>query len=426
MVARILVVDEHRLDLSGMSLELQLAGNSLLFSKSAEDALRIVSTQAIDLVFISLPREKSRIFQDFFSILKQLCSVIPIVGVVSKKDSIERFVDSGFDDFITPKINKKLLLHKVEILVDLRNRFDDAIVNRMFFTEKRSQRMVTFFFDDLDFLHRSVTARTEIAQMKYWPIADDMSDADLFLINIRSMQKVCDCCSSLRIRRINRNKPIVLLYDKNHNGLAKQIIKKRPSIGYTDILDISIDPAIIACKLNSFMKYKKMYESFVEKIKKSIYLSIIDSTTEVYNRSFFEDFMKSHWNDVCDSAILVIDVDKFKSVNDKFGHLFADSMLKYVASTIKKYTRAADIIARYGGDEFIIFMEGASKDIALRVAKRIQESISEIIFKEANCTVSIGIFCRRARENIKLQDAIFTADQLMYEAKKMGGNSVRG
>lgn len=420
-------MDEHKLDLSGISLELQLVGNSLLFSKSAEDALRIVSTQAIDLIFITLPRENTRIFQDFFSVLKQLCSVIPIIGVVvSQKDVVEKFVDSGFDDFVKPTINKKLLLHKVETLINLRNRFDDVIVNRLFFTEKRLQRMVTFFFDNLDFLHKSLTSRTEIAQMKYWPIADDMSDADLFLINVKSVQKVCDCCASLRLRRINRYKPIVLLYDNAHKDMMHQIIKRHPNIGYTDVMDVDMDPALIACKLNSFMKYKKMYESFVEKLKKSIYLSIIDSTTEVYNRSFFEDFMRSHWSDMCDSAILVIDVDKFKLVNDKFGHLFADSMLKYVASTIKKYTRAADIIARYGGDEFIIFMDGVSREVAFDVARRIQKSIAEIIFREASCTVSIGICCKEAKENLKLRDVIFKADQLMYEAKKMGGNSVMG
>lgn len=425
MVARILIVDEHKLDLSGISLELQLAGNSLLFSKSPEDALRIVSTQSIDLIFIPLPKEKSRVFQDFFAVLKQLCSVIPMIGIVSHKNSLEQFVDSGFDDFIKPTISKKLLLHEVETLMKLRNQFDDSLVNKMFFTEKRSQRIVSFFFDNIDFLHKSVANRTEISQLTYWPIVDDMSDADLFLVNVKSLQKVCDCCSSLRVRRINKHKPIILLYDKAHRGLARQIVSRHSDIGYTDIISMNMDSAIIACKLNSFIKYKKMYESFVDKLRKSIYLSAIDSTTEVYNRSFFEDFMKSHWSDMYDSAILIIDVDKFKTVNDKFGHLFADSMLKYIASTIKKYTRAADIIARYGGDEFIIFMEGVSEDVALNVAKRIQESVSKIIFKEATCTVSIGICCSEARENTKLQDIIFRADQLMYEAKKMGGNSVK-
>ena len=66
MVARILVVDEQKLDLSRISIELQLVHNSLLFSKSIEDALRIVSTQSIDVVLVSLPQVKSKLFLDFF------------------------------------------------------------------------------------------------------------------------------------------------------------------------------------------------------------------------------------------------------------------------------------------------------------------------------------------------------------------------
>ncbi|MBR1735117.1 MAG: GGDEF domain-containing protein, partial [Alphaproteobacteria bacterium] len=247
---------------------------------------------------------------------------------------------------------------------------------------------------------------------------------DLFLINIKSIQKTCDCCSTLRLRKINKNRPIILTYDKDHKNIAKQIIKFHSNIGFTDILDCTIPSSIMARKLNSFMRYKKMYESFTENLKKSIYLAAIDATTEVYNRTFFEDFMKNRGNELYDSAILVIDIDKFKVVNDKFGHTFADSMLKFVASTIKRYIRSADLIARYGGDEFIIFMEGVSKNIANEIACRVQRAVEKMIFNDTNCTVSIGVCCANDKESLQLQDAISIADQFMYTAKKNGGNSV--
>lgn len=424
MVARILVVDEQKLDLSRISIELQLVHNSLLFSKSIEDALRIVSTQSIDVVLVSLPQVKSKLFLDFFSVLRQLCSVIPIVGVVPKKSIAEQFVDIGIDDFMDISVNKNQLLRKIEALVRMRGLFDDNLLNRMFFTGKRAQKMVTIFFDDLSFLHASITNNTEIEQLKYWPVIDDMSDADLFLINIRSMQKACDCCSTLRMRRINKYRPIILAYDKAHRDMAKQIIRQHSNIGYTDILDLSTNSAIMASKLNSLMKYKKMYESFTEKLRKSIYLAAIDSTTEVYNRTFFEDFMKNHGGDLYNSAILIIDIDKFKDINDKFGHTFADSMLRFVASTIKRYIRAADLIARYGGDEFIIFMEGVSKTIATEVATRIQQAVAKTIFKDANCTVSVGVCCIDTKESLQLNEAISVADKFMYAAKNQGGNAV--
>ncbi len=134
--------------------------------------------------------------------------------------------------------------------------------------------------------------------------------------------------------------------------------------------------------------------------------------------------MKKHENDLYDSAILVIDIDKFKGINDKFGHTFADSMLRFIASTIKKYIRASDVIARYGGDEFIIFMEGVSKTIATEIATRIQQAVAKATFKSASCTVSVGICCIDKKENLRLNEAISVADKFMYVAKKQGGNAV--
>lgn len=424
MVARILVIDEYKLDLSELSFKLQLTNNSLLFSGVAEEALRIVSTQSVDLVFMTMPPAKTELFQDFFSVLRQLCIAIPIVGITNKKNYIEEFVNTGFDDFINFKISKNDLLHKIETLIKLRNQFDDSLVNKMLFTEKRSQKIVSFFFDNLNFLHKSVISHTEIVQMKCWPVADDISDADLFLINLKSVKKVCDCCSALRIRHVNKYKPIVLIYDQMYKRMARTVINHHSNIGYTDILSADLNSAIIATKLNSFIKYKKMYESFLEKVKKSIYLAAIDATTGIYSRSFFEDFIRSHWSNLHDSAVLIMDIDKFKLINDQFGHIFADSMLKHIASTMKRYTRAADIIARYGGDEFIIFMEEVSKRAATEIARRIRESVANTIFKNATCTVSIGICCIKAKSDLNLQDAILIADNLMYRAKKIGGNTV--
>lgn len=417
-------MDEHKTDLSKISMELQLLHNSLLFSKSIEDALRIVSTQSVDLVIMSLPLQKTKLFMDFFSVLRQVCSVIPIIGVITKQKQVEQFVDIGIDDFVYPNIGRALLKRKVETLVRIRAQFDDNLFNSMFFTEKRAQKMVTFFFDDLDFLHNTIRSNTEIEPLKYWPVIDDISDADLFLINIKSIQKACECCSTLRLRKINKYRPIVLTYDKAHEGMAKQILKSEANIGFTDVLDSSMHPAIFASKLNSFMKYKKMYESFTDKLRKSIYLAAIDSTTEVYNRTFFEDFMKNHDNDLYDSAILVIDVDKFKEINDKYGHTFADAMLKFIAHTTKRYIRSADIIARYGGDEFVILMEGVNKKIATEIADRIQKGIENMVFNNATCTVSIGICCSDMQETFSLQEAIAVADKFMYRAKKRGGNAV--
>lgn len=423
MVARVLLINDYKINLSEVSATLQESYNIVLFSKSVEDSLRIVGTQSIDLVLLTLPHTQSKLFLDFFSVLRQLCGVIPIVGVTEKENSafIDYFSDIGLDDFIDTSISANALLRKINVLVQMKQMFDDNLLSSMYFTEKRSQKMVTIFHDKLDFIDEHIKKKTEIIQLKSWPIIDDISDADLFLININATQ-ACECCANLRLRKTNRYKPIVLSYNKENKNKVKQSMNL--NIGCTDIINVSSHPMIIACKLNSLMKYKKMYESFSNKLKKSIYLSAIDSTTGVYNRSFFEEYIKNQDRKLKNSAILIIDVDKFKLVNDKHGHSFADSMLKYVSSTIKRYIRSSDLIARYGGDEFIIYMENVTKNTATQIAHRIQKTVENSPFKDASCTVSIGVCCVDNCGNLSINDAISVADKFMYIAKQNGGNAV--
>jgi diguanylate cyclase (GGDEF)-like protein len=167
-----------------------------------------------------------------------------------------------------------------------------------------------------------------------------------------------------------------------------------------------------------------MYESFTEKLKRSLYLSAVDSITGVYNRSFFDDYIKNKEIFAENSAVLMIDIDKFKIINDKYGHAFADSVLKYVASTIKRHVRSSDLIARYGGDEFVLYMDNISKNYAFEVADRIQESVEASPLGSASCTVSIGVCCGDAGGKLETSNAISIADKFMYIAKRNGGNAV--
>lgn len=423
MVAKILVINECKLDLSKITGDLQRSYNSLLFSKSIEDSLRIVGTQAVDVVFVALPLEKGKLFLDFFSVLRQLCSVTPIIGVFDGSPAnVHQYADENFDDFIGVNVSKNAIKRKLKALLRLRNIFDDNLLGSLYFTEKRSQKIVAFFYDNLDFLHEDILKNTEIDRITSWPIVDDMSDSDLFLINIAD-PRANECCSELRLKRINKYKPIVLTYNAETKKKAKEAFEAE--IGCTDMINVSADRVITSCKLNSLIKHKKMYESFSGKLKKSLYMSAIDPTTGVYNRSFFEDYMKSKYNHFFNSAVFLVDIDKFKSVNDTHGHSFADSVLKFVASMIKKFVRSSDIVARYGGDEFIIFMDNVSKKTAENVAKRIQHYISQSTFRDSRCTVSIGVCCLDASGKIGVKEAIAVADKFMYVAKENGGDSVQ-
>ncbi|MDR2794337.1 MAG: diguanylate cyclase [Holosporaceae bacterium] len=424
MIAKILVINDCKLDVLRISTELQSAYNQLLFSRSLEDSLRIVGTQSIDIVLISLPQSQSKLFSDFFSVLRQLCGVIPIIGVLEKISMTTSlmFANNGVDDFIDLHISRHALFRKINVLTKMKRMFDDNLLNSVYLNERRFQKIVTFFHEEVNFLYENILKHTEIVQIKSWPTIDDVSDCDLFLVNSSNYQ-TRECCASLRLKRINRYKPIVLTYDKNSKEKAKSIIAL--DIGCTDMINITTNPIVTACRLNSMIKYKRLYDNFTEKLKKSMYISAMDSTTEVYNRSFFEDYVRSKERNFFNSAVLMIDIDKFKQINDKYGHSFADSMLKYVSNSIKKYIRSTDLIARYGGDEFIIIMDNVTRNVASEIATRIQKNVENSPFKDICCTVSIGVCCVDVEGNLGVYDAISVADKFMYIAKQDGGNAVK-
>jgi diguanylate cyclase (GGDEF)-like protein len=120
------------------------------------------------------------------------------------------------------------------------------------------------------------------------------------------------------------------------------------------------------------------------------------------------------------------DIDYFKRVNDNYGHLVGDDVLRFIAEIFSKNLRAHDFIARYGGEEFIFLLPSTSLDQAFIAAEKIRKTVAESPHPVAGAvTVSIGIAEAspgQANEDLVIQEA----DQRLYEAKKHGRNRVVG
>lgn len=132
------------------------------------------------------------------------------------------------------------------------------------------------------------------------------------------------------------------------------------------------------CKCNE-------YEEKIKELEKLVY---IDPLTEVYNRRYFDIRYREERNrynryNNRPFSIVVIDIDNFKNINDRFGHAYGDKQLQLVASTFKSNLRSTDIICRYGGDEFVIIMPEITSSIACSVIKGIKENL--------DISISIGI-----------------------------------
>ncbi len=126
-------------------------------------------------------------------------------------------------------------------------------------------------------------------------------------------------------------------------------------------------------------------------------------------------------------GLVILDLDKFKSINDSYGHLYGDYVLEEVSNIIKENVRAIDVVGRYGGEEFAVLLVNTDIQQCIPLAERIVRKISEKTFLKNGIAVNVTISAGMAGFPIhadQVRELISKADKAMYETKRIGGNSV--
>ena len=127
-------------------------------------------------------------------------------------------------------------------------------------------------------------------------------------------------------------------------------------------------------------------------------------------------------------SLLFLDLDKFKRINDTYGHLFGDLVIKDTANIIKNNVRTHDVVARYGGEEYAVILVNTNKEDCMKTVKRIRENVENHIYTNnevsERMTISIGI-AQFPEDSEEARGLIRFADERMYEVKKLGGNMAK-
>jgi diguanylate cyclase (GGDEF)-like protein len=228
--------------------------------------------------------------------------------------------------------------------------------------------------------------------------------------------------------------PIIIL-------TAKTDISERVAVleaGAHDYLPKPFDEAELNARIYAALRTKALQDELkqrnrqlMELTKKLELMAITDPLTGVYNRRHFEKLIKTEFSKAVryksPLSCLMVDVDHFKRINDRYGHDAGDSVLRKVTEILSSSLREVDVLARWGGEEFIILLPNTDRDKALVVAERILRNISghrfEKLAERERVTVSIGVAVVDG-DTKDWEALIKQADDALYRAKAKGRNRV--
>ena len=212
-----------------------------------------------------------------------------------------------------------------------------------------------------------------------------------------------------------------LIVEKNEDASLE---KAKATLWNNILIGLGITTVVYAAVLGLIKKYNQRIE----------YLASFDELTQVYNRRAFLDMLVREISITRryeqPLALLMIDIDDFKTVNDQFGHIVGDQMLKAITRQLKHSLRDSDVIGRWGGDEFIALLLNTSEEKLQKNASRLLEDAKKATIKVKGQTihreVSIGYCFYDGDEEITAQDLVKQADDALMRAKHKGRNQVSG
>jgi two-component system cell cycle response regulator len=238
-------------------------------------------------------------------------------------------------------------------------------------------------------------------------------------------------CSQLRSLDRTRFLPIILLADRDDDP---RIIRGL-ELGVNDFLVRPVEPHELTARLVTQIRRKRYNDRLRASVAQSIEMAVTDALTGLHNRRYLDNHLQTLFERAVARrrplSVMIVDLDRFKSINDRFGHDGGDDVLREFARRLRQNMRGIDLICRFGGEEFVVVMPDTDGPVAEKVAERIRAEIARtpfVIGKEGQSvtvTISVGVSSARGQAD-DVRSLLKRADMALYEAKKSGRNKVVG
>jgi two-component system, cell cycle response regulator len=452
MSARILVVDDVPANVKLLEARLSAEYFDVLTAPNGTEALEICGRAECDIILLDVMMPDI----DGFEVCRRLKAnpathFIPVVMVTALDSPADRVrgLEAGADDFLTKPVSDVVLIARVRSLTRLKMMTDELRMRAITSLEigvqapERSAVADTgkgghiLLVDDrpssyerlapvlrtehtVDLQSNPSEALFQAAEGNY-----DLLIVSLGLHNYDGLR----LCSQARSLERTRHVPILAIADADNNPRLLRGLE----IGVNDYLLRPIDKNELLARARTQIRKRRYTDHLRDNMQNSIEMAITDALTGLHNRRY----MESHLGTLAEQAssrgkplaLMMLDIDFFKSINDSYGHDAGDDVLREFAVRVRKSIRGIDLACRYGGEEFVIVMPETDLHVAGMVAERLRRAIAGEPFvvskgtKRIEVTISIGLSTLEVKGE-SVADVLKRADTALYRAKHDGRNRV--
>ena len=452
MTARVLVVDDLPANVKLLEARLSAEYFDVITAYNGRDAIAVCERAECDIVLLDVMMPD----MDGFEACRRLKSNpathhIPVVMVTALDQPSDRVrgLEAGADDFLTKPVTDVALVSRVRSLARLKMVTDElrmrAVTSKEIGIESPEREAIAetgrdgrvLIVDDRASSYERIVAT--LAGEHTVEVEENPNDAlfraaeghyELVIVSL-GLQHFdgLRLCSQLRSLERTRNLPILAVAEADNNARLVRGLE----IGVNDYLLRPIDKNELLARARTQIKKKRYTERLRDNVQMSIEMAITDALTGLFNRRYMEmhlaTLVEQSANRGKPIAVLILDIDYFKAINDGHGHDAGDDVLREFSLRVRKAIRNIDLACRYGGEEFVIVMPETDMGVATMVAERLRRLIANEPFaieqgmRLLDVTISIGI-AALVNPTDTAAAMLKRADQALYRAKRDGRNRV--
>jgi len=453
MPGRILVVDDVATNRMIAGAKLTASYFDVIEAECGEQAIELAVSEQPDLILLDVLMPGI----DGFETCRRLKAThatqhIPVVMLTALDGQADRLrgLDAGADDFLSKPYQDMALFTRVSSLIRMKQMVDELRLRHETSRELGLEDM-TSIDSGLNFADSSVllvcdrnglmagtvaeirhrlgcaieTAEGEMAARAL--LASNCYDACVIgpkLVDGEPMR----IASLLRARPESRQTSVMMVFPPDDLSKAHLAME----MGVSDYLTYPPDFAELIARLKVQLRRKHYSDRPRSSMRDTLVMAVTDPLTGLYNRRYtnnhLETLIARHQPCGHGLAAMVLDLDRFKSINDTHGHGAGDEVLREFAGRLRESVRGIDLVARVGGEEFLVVMPDILPDNANRVAERVRNAVEESVFPltggagPLNVTVSIGLAIHQSGESGC--SLVSRADAALYASKDRGRNMV--